>query len=243
MSRCRPYLPRAQPQRLTAFALSLAGHTLLYLLCCLPVQDFSTLRASEEEAHRSLSFLPPSLSHVVSRAFARCMLGQGASSRPWCFLIVTTSFTLSFRSNFFARESSARPGVPLAYPFVVVPETLPSSPAPLRQILKGHTMLRAATSLVLLLSVLSIIINLVRAQGYDFGVDVSRLTRRQTASQILVGKLPLAANGTIPVRQEIRQMRADKHKWDLFILSMSMFQNADQDDPLSYYQVTGLCHP
>lgn len=114
MSRCRPFLPRAQPQRLTALALSLAGHTLLYLLCCLPVQDLSTLRASEEEAHRSLSFLPPSLSHVVSRAFARCMLGRGASSRPWCFLIVTTSFTLSFRSNFFARERAARAPVSLS---------------------------------------------------------------------------------------------------------------------------------
>ncbi|UNI25054.1 Tyrosinase [Purpureocillium takamizusanense] len=101
-------------------------------------------------------------------------------------------------------------------------------------------MLRAATHPVLLVTILAIAIPLACCQGYDFGVDVSRLTRRQTASPILVGKLPLATNGTIPVRQEIRQMRADKHKWDLFILSMSMFQTADQQDPLSYYQVTGI---
>ncbi|KAJ6444861.1 tyrosinase precursor [Purpureocillium lavendulum] len=93
---------------------------------------------------------------------------------------------------------------------------------------------------VLLFHTLGTIVSLVCARGYDFGVDVSRLTRRQVTSPILVGKLPLAVNGTIPVRQEIRQMIADKHKWDLFVLAMSMFQYADQGDPLSFYQIAGI---
>ncbi|PHH86072.1 hypothetical protein CDD83_10786 [Cordyceps sp. RAO-2017] len=82
---------------------------------------------------------------------------------------------------------------------------------------------------------------LVRALGYDFGLDVSLLTRRQdAATPIVVGKLPLAADGSIPRRLEIRQMRADQYKWDLFILGLSMFMNADQQDPLSWYQIAGI---
>jgi tyrosinase len=34
-------------------------------------------------------------------------------------------------------------------------------------------------------------------------------------------------------------MQADKYKWDLYILSMSMLQDVNQDDPASWYQIAG----
>lgn len=83
---------------------------------------------------------------------------------------------------------------------------------------------------------------LVIAQAYDFGVDVEQLTRRHE-SRIIVGRLPLAANGSVPHRLEIRQMRADRYKWDLFMLSLSMFQSVSQSDPLSFYEVAGMYNP
>ncbi|KAJ4858276.1 common central domain of tyrosinase domain-containing protein [Trichoderma breve] len=89
--------------------------------------------------------------------------------------------------------------------------------------------------------VLSLFISLVSAQDYDFGVDVVSLTRRQDPNApIVVSRLPLASNGSIPLRLEVRDMKADKRKWDLFILALSMFQSVSQDDPLSYYQVAGI---
>lgn len=101
-------------------------------------------------------------------------------------------------------------------------------------------MLRTIANLVLVGFTLNTLFSLSCAQAYDFGVDVSRLTRRQDATiPIVVGKLPLAANGSVPRRLEVRQMKRYPHKWDLFILALSMFQSADQDDPLSWYQIAG----
>lgn len=78
------------------------------------------------------------------------------------------------------------------------------------------------------------------AQAYNYGVNIEALTRRQDgASRVIVGRLPLRANGSVPVRPEIRQMMADPYKWDLFILALSMFQYVSQSDPLSWYQVAG----
>ncbi|KAL7947460.1 hypothetical protein V8C42DRAFT_363848 [Trichoderma barbatum] len=89
--------------------------------------------------------------------------------------------------------------------------------------------------------VLNLVISLVSAQDYDFGVDVVSLTRRQDPNApIVVSRLPLASNGSIPLRLEIRDVKADRYRWDLFILALSMFQSVGQDDPLSYYQVAGI---
>lgn len=78
---------------------------------------------------------------------------------------------------------------------------------------------------------------------YDFGVDIERFVRRQdTGARIVVGRLPITSNSTIPRRLEIREMREDTYKWDLFMLALSMFQYVNQDDPLSWYQIAGSCH-
>ncbi|KAK4061552.1 uncharacterized protein Triagg1_10261 [Trichoderma aggressivum f. europaeum] len=95
--------------------------------------------------------------------------------------------------------------------------------------------------LICLSWVLNFLISLVSAQDYDFGVDVVSLTRRQDPNApIVVSRLPLASNGSTPLRLEVRDMKADKRKWDLFILALSMFQSVSQSDPLSYYQVAGI---
>jgi tyrosinase len=88
--------------------------------------------------------------------------------------------------------------------------------------------------------VFHLVLLLVAAQDYDFGVDVISITRRRdTDAPIVVGRLPSASNGSTPLRLEIRDVKADKYRWDLYILALSMFQSVNQDDPLSYYQVAG----
>ncbi len=81
---------------------------------------------------------------------------------------------------------------------------------------------------------------LVTGQAYNYGIDIEPLMRRQEGtSRIIVGRLPTAANGSIPHRPDIRQMMANPYKWDLFMLALSMFQYVSQNDSLSWYQVAG----
>ncbi|CAM1503067.1 Fc.00g078430.m01.CDS01 [Cosmosporella sp. VM-42] len=85
--------------------------------------------------------------------------------------------------------------------------------------------------------------SLAVGQPYDYGddVDIDALTRRDdAASRIVVGRLPLSHNGSVPLRPEIRQMKGDPYRWDLFILALSMFQYVSQDDPTSWYQIAGI---
>lgn len=89
---------------------------------------------------------------------------------------------------------------------------------------------------------LTLLIGHVAAQSYDYGVDIESLTRRDPTARILVGRLPLYPDGSVPQRLEIREMEKDAHKWDLFILSLSMFQYVSQSDPMSWYQVAGTFH-
>ncbi|PTB62590.1 Di-copper centre-containing protein [Trichoderma citrinoviride] len=89
--------------------------------------------------------------------------------------------------------------------------------------------------------IFNLVVLLVSGQDYDFGVDVISLTRRQDpTAPIVVSRLPSASNGSTPLRLEIRDVKADKYRWDLYILALSMFQSVSQDDPLSYYQVAGI---
>ncbi|KAH9243521.1 hypothetical protein K456DRAFT_1767695 [Colletotrichum gloeosporioides 23] len=74
---------------------------------------------------------------------------------------------------------------------------------------------------------------------YNYGFDAANLVKRQTQDPIVVTKLPLA-NGTVPVRPEIRQMKQNPYKWNLFLLSMSMLQYTNQNDELSWYQIAGI---
>jgi tyrosinase len=86
---------------------------------------------------------------------------------------------------------------------------------------------------------LSLFFAVATAQSYSYGVDIDSLTRRQDNGRIVVKPLPQTRNGTVLLRSEIREMQADKYKWDLYILSMSMLQDVNQDDPASWYQIAG----
>ncbi|KAF4464633.1 tyrosinase precursor [Fusarium albosuccineum] len=82
---------------------------------------------------------------------------------------------------------------------------------------------------------------LATAQEYDYGVDVVRMARRADLdSPVVVKQLPVSRNGTVPLRPEIREMKADPYRWDLYILALSMLQHASQDDPTSWYQIAGI---
>lgn len=91
-----------------------------------------------------------------------------------------------------------------------------------------------------LLSVLGLCA-IASANPYDYGFSIEKLVRRQQSSVPIVTKtLPLAANGSMPVRPEIRDMRKDRYTWDLYILALSLLQYVNQDHPLSWYQITGI---
>ncbi|KAF6810967.1 tyrosinase precursor [Colletotrichum sojae] len=74
---------------------------------------------------------------------------------------------------------------------------------------------------------------------YNYGFDARKLAKRQTKEPIVVSKLPLI-NGTVPLRPEVRQMKQNPYKWNLYLLSMSMLQYTDQDEELSWYQIAGI---
>jgi hypothetical protein len=51
--------------------------------------------------------------------------------------------------------------------------------------------------------------------------------------------------GPIPVRREIRSLQKDfPDQWNLYLLGLKDFQEVDENDPLSYYQIAGKasCH-
>lgn len=74
--------------------------------------------------------------------------------------------------------------------------------------------------------------------AYDYGFDAVGSLRRQVPQRIVVSRLP-SVNGTVPVRSEIRYMKRDARKWNLYLLALSMMQNTDQDQDLSWYRITG----
>lgn len=105
--------------------------------------------------------------------------------------------------------------------------------------------MRLSAALLLFLQVLLFLSSVVAQEDfepYNYGFDVTHVLRRQTAQRIVVSRLP-SVNGTVPVRPEIRQMKRNARKWNLYILALSMMQNTGQDQELSWYQITGECPP
>lgn len=47
------------------------------------------------------------------------------------------------------------------------------------------------------------------------------------------------STGERPFRHDINELYISGPPWDLFVLALSEFQQVNQDDPLSYYQVAG----
>ena len=47
-------------------------------------------------------------------------------------------------------------------------------------------------------------------------------------------------DGAVHPRLEIRQLQQDADQWNIFLLALQRFQQTDQSDRLSYYQVAGM---
>ena len=48
--------------------------------------------------------------------------------------------------------------------------------------------------------------------------------------------------GPVPIRREIRSLEKDfPDQWALYVLGLKVFQEADESDLLSYYQISGQC--
>lgn len=81
--------------------------------------------------------------------------------------------------------------------------------------------------------------------AYDYGFDVNEhLARRSFIDDsgdfpFVVGGLAYGHNGTMPARQEVRQMEKDTDLWTLYMLGLNMMQYTDQSHLLSYYQIAG----
>ncbi|KXH25142.1 hypothetical protein CSIM01_11403 [Colletotrichum simmondsii] len=75
--------------------------------------------------------------------------------------------------------------------------------------------------------------------AYDYGFEAATVVKRQTQDPIIVTKLP-SINGTIPNRPDIRELKENPFKWNLFLLASSMFQFTNQSEQLSWYQIAGI---
>lgn len=62
--------------------------------------------------------------------------------------------------------------------------------------------------------------------------------RRQAGSFAITGA-PII-NGQIPQRLEIRQLRKNNAQWNLYLLGLNRFQQMDQSDVRSYFQLSGI---
>jgi hypothetical protein len=53
----------------------------------------------------------------------------------------------------------------------------------------------------------------------------------------------IGADGSLPVRKEVRELARDVRAWSLYLLAMERMMVADQSDPLSWYQIAGTLSP
>jgi len=73
---------------------------------------------------------------------------------------------------------------------------------------------------------------------YDFGVDYQAVEHRQSSQIISIGRI--GNDGDTPrIRQEVRELKNDHYKWNLYILALNILQNMEPSRPDSWYQITG----
>lgn len=77
----------------------------------------------------------------------------------------------------------------------------------------------------------------VEALGSTIETTHSQHQRRQSSSETFV-VTGVASAGVHP-RLELRAMQDDADLWNLYILGLRRFYDTDQDDKLSFYQISG----
>ncbi|KAI9810350.1 MAG: hypothetical protein M1827_006317 [Pycnora praestabilis] len=65
--------------------------------------------------------------------------------------------------------------------------------------------------------------------------------RRQTATFSINGvSTGRGPDGSVPFRQEIRQLQRNADQWNLYLLALQRLQQVDQSDQFSWYQIAGI---
>ncbi|ETS87554.1 hypothetical protein PFICI_01382 [Pestalotiopsis fici W106-1] len=80
-------------------------------------------------------------------------------------------------------------------------------------------------------------------RGYDYGPTAQETIGKRDISQndsqnALVQ--PIAYNGSIPLRPELRELQDYHEQWNLYILALSWMQWLNQSDPASWYAIAGI---
>jgi hypothetical protein len=82
----------------------------------------------------------------------------------------------------------------------------------------------------------------IAQDSYDYGFNISTILKRETSTFFAVTGVDEtnAAGGSVPVRQDIRQLELDKITWTLYILGLDILQSTSQAQMLSWYQIAGM---
>lgn len=82
----------------------------------------------------------------------------------------------------------------------------------------------------------------VAPTSYDYGINISTILKRQSSNNFAVTGINTGngTNGSVPARQEIRQLEQDDIMWTLYILGLDMLQFTNQTEMLSWYQIAGI---
>ncbi|KAK6865875.1 tyrosinase [Apiospora arundinis] len=76
--------------------------------------------------------------------------------------------------------------------------------------------------------------------GYDYGRDIHLALQKRQSTQPAITTGAPRINGTIPYRKEIRKLGENHEQWTLYILALDWMQFTSQDDPYSWYRMTGI---
>jgi tyrosinase len=74
--------------------------------------------------------------------------------------------------------------------------------------------------------------------AYDYGFEVDKVLKRHEIN-MLITQIGARSAGTLPLRQDVRQLEQDPYAWNIYILALSMMQFTSQDNLLSWYSACG----
>lgn len=76
---------------------------------------------------------------------------------------------------------------------------------------------------------------------YNYGATASNLLlkRQNIFETIVITNLTSASEIDPPARMELRELKKDSYKWNLYLLALSMFQWTEASRPDSWYQIAG----
>lgn len=87
-------------------------------------------------------------------------------------------------------------------------------------------------------------VSLVLGQTYDYGFDVAKAfkAKRQLEGDFIITSGAPVNGEIVPTRPEIRNLQQDPDKWSLYVLALDMMQYTVQQDPTSWFAITGMLH-